>query len=198
MDTFRIFISTDNHVGYKEGDATRKDDSFLALQEVLEHAVETRPDIILLGGDLFHDHVPSMSTMYRTMKLLDTHVKGDCVREFETDNYQGTLNYMKDNDKIRLPIFIIHGNHDDPVAEYTSLELLDLAGLLNYFTHTIDEITGNLIVHPILFTKGTTRVALYGIGNIKDDVCHRLFAENRIQWMQPENSDSYFNLLVVH
>jgi double-strand break repair protein MRE11 len=34
-DIFRIFISTDNHLGYKENDSIRGDDSFVAFDEVL-------------------------------------------------------------------------------------------------------------------------------------------------------------------
>ena len=33
---FRIFISTDNHLGYKENDSVRGNDSFDAFDEVLE------------------------------------------------------------------------------------------------------------------------------------------------------------------
>jgi double-strand break repair protein MRE11 len=34
-DLFNIMISTDNHLGYKENDKIRHNDSFLAFQEVL-------------------------------------------------------------------------------------------------------------------------------------------------------------------
>jgi len=35
-DLFNIMISTDNHLGYKENDKVRSNDSFLAFEEVLE------------------------------------------------------------------------------------------------------------------------------------------------------------------
>ena len=34
-DLFNIMISTDNHLGYKENDRTRSNDTFLAMEEVL-------------------------------------------------------------------------------------------------------------------------------------------------------------------
>lgn len=61
---FRILISTDNHVGYKENDRIRGNDSFLAFEEVLN--IASKPDLntdfVLLGGDLFHEHKPSRRT----------------------------------------------------------------------------------------------------------------------------------------
>ena len=41
-DTFRIMIATDNHVGYAERDQVRGEDSFLAFEEILQHAVHQR------------------------------------------------------------------------------------------------------------------------------------------------------------
>jgi double-strand break repair protein MRE11 len=37
-DTLRILIATDLHVGFKEREAIRGEDSFLALEEVLQTA----------------------------------------------------------------------------------------------------------------------------------------------------------------
>lgn len=45
------------------------------------------------------------------------------------------LNYEDPNLNISLPIFIIHGNHDDPAGDgqYSALDILSTAGLINYF-----------------------------------------------------------------
>jgi hypothetical protein len=45
--------------GVWEKDEIRKDDSFMAFEEVLQTAVELEVDFLLLGGDLFHDNKPS-------------------------------------------------------------------------------------------------------------------------------------------
>ena len=70
--------------------------------------------------------------------------------------------------KIKLPIFIIHGNHDDPMGlEYLSaIDQLSVNNYLNYFgkIKSIEIIK----VTPILFEKNGTKIALYGIGHIKD------------------------------
>ena len=57
--TFRILVASDNHVGYKETDSIRGEDSFEAFEEVFKIAQEEKVDFILLGGDLFHETNPS-------------------------------------------------------------------------------------------------------------------------------------------
>ena len=39
-NTLRILIATDNHLGFEERDAVRKEDSFLAFEEILRTARE--------------------------------------------------------------------------------------------------------------------------------------------------------------
>jgi double-strand break repair protein MRE11 len=45
------------------------------------------------------------------------------------------VNYQDPNINISLPVFIIHGNHDDPCGQgqYSALDILSSAGLINYF-----------------------------------------------------------------
>ena len=55
-----------NHLplqGVWEKDEVRKDDSFVALEEVFELAAKHGADFVLLGGDLFHDNKPSRQTV---------------------------------------------------------------------------------------------------------------------------------------
>ena len=61
-NSFKVMISSDNHLGFKETDQVLGDDSFRAFDEVLEKANEHEVDFLLLGGDLFHVLHPSAST----------------------------------------------------------------------------------------------------------------------------------------
>jgi len=45
--------------GVWEKDQIRKHDSFVAFEEVLKQAQELNVDLVLLGGDLFHENKPS-------------------------------------------------------------------------------------------------------------------------------------------
>jgi hypothetical protein len=69
INTLRILLSTDNHLGYAEDDNIRGNDSFAALEEVLFLAKEYRCDMVLLAGDLFHHNRPTRRTLYKTSKF---------------------------------------------------------------------------------------------------------------------------------
>ena len=66
-DILNIFVATDNHLGFKEQDAIRGNDSFNTMEEIFKYAVDY--DMLLLGGDLFHHNKPSRHCMHRTLKL---------------------------------------------------------------------------------------------------------------------------------
>lgn len=203
----RLLISTDNHLGYLEKDSIRGDDSFRAFEEVLKIAKEENVDAIILGGDLFHDNKPSRRCIHRTMELLRHYCMGDGEVAIEllsdsTQNFTslfGTANWEDPNYNIAIPLFTIHGNHDDPTGDgsLSSLDLLSTAGLLNYFgkTSTVDDITMN----PVLLRKGTTKLALYGLGSIRDERLHRTFLQSKVKMMRPPQADKeYFSILLFH
>ena len=60
---FRIMIATDNHIGYLENDQIRGDDSFNSFEEILVQSKNEKVDFLLLGGDLFHHHNATKSSM---------------------------------------------------------------------------------------------------------------------------------------
>ena len=52
---------------------------------------------------------------------------------------------------------------------------------------------------PLLFQKRENKLALYGMSSVKDERLHRLFRENCVKMLQPEeDTDKWFNLLVMH
>eukprot|EP01117_Protostelium_nocturnum_P020548 TRINITY_DN9299_c0_g1_i2.p1 TRINITY_DN9299_c0_g1~~TRINITY_DN9299_c0_g1_i2.p1 ORF type:complete len:711 (-),score=296.00 TRINITY_DN9299_c0_g1_i2:56-2188(-) len=205
--TFKILVATDNHLGYLEKDPVRGNDSFITFEEILQHAKRLEVDFVLLGGDLFHDNKPSRSTLYRTMELLRTYCFGDKPVNIEILSDQainfatkfGTVNYEDPNFNIEIPIFSIHGNHDDPAGDggLASLDLLAVTNLVNYFgkNDNIDDVT----VYPILMRKGETKVAIYGMGNIRDERLYRTFQQKKVKLMRPiEAREEWFNIFVIH
>ncbi|KAI0502936.1 double-strand break repair protein mus-23 [Xylaria bambusicola] len=206
-DTIRILVATDNHVGYEERDPVRKDDSWKTFDEIMNLAQTEDVDMVLLAGDLFHDNKPSRLSMYHVMRSLRKNCLGmkPCELQFLSDANEvfasafGHVNYEDPDINISIPVFSIHGNHDDPSGQgnYCSLDLLQVAGLVNYYGRTpkADEID----VKPVLLQKGQTKLALYGISNVRDERMFRNFRDHKVKWFRPnQQSTDWFNLLAVH
>lgn len=205
-DVFRIMIATDIHLGYAEKDAIRDMDSYNTFEEILQLSVQNNVDFLLLGGDLFHDAQPSAFGITKCLELLKKYCLGDrpVLFEFLSDQsaaFQNSksdiVNYEDPNMNIGLPVFSIHGNHDDPSGQknISALDLLSSSGLVNYFGKWND--LTNVIINPICLSKGSTKLALYGLSHIKDERLGRLFREKKVIINKPENED-WFNLLVLH
>ncbi|KXN70006.1 Metallo-dependent phosphatase, partial [Conidiobolus coronatus NRRL 28638] len=209
-EKLKILISSDNHLGYMERDNIRGQDSINSFEEILNISNKKNVDMILLGGDLFHDNLPTRSSLHACMSLIRQYTFGSGEKSsrsklnIESDmtlNFMdrfGTANFLSGDFRVRLPIFSIHGNHDDPsgVERLCSLDLLSTAGLVNYFGK-FDRVDA-IDVHPILLTKGSVKVALYGIGNVRDERLYRTFRNNNVNFYPPEDRDEWYNILVVH
>ncbi|XP_075238122.1 double strand break repair nuclease mre11 [Lycorma delicatula] len=207
-DVLNILIASDVHLGYEEKDLLRGKDTFTTFEEILSIAVEREVDFILLGGDLFHDSKPSQKCLHEATRLLRRYCMGDrpVAVEFLSDqaeNFQHcvnpVVNYEDPNFNIAIPVFSIHGNHDDPTGfkRLSSLDLLSVSGLVNYFGKWTD--LKQISISPLLMRKGVTKLALYGLSYIKDERLSRLFRDRKVQLYQPkEATDEWFNIFVLH
>ncbi|KAI4086668.1 MAG: hypothetical protein LQ344_007372 [Seirophora lacunosa] len=206
-DTIRILVATDSHVGYNERDHIRGDDSWKSFHEVMCLAKERDVDMVLLGGDLFHENKPSRKSMYQVMRSLRMNCLGEKPCELEvlsdmSENFQGAFNHVNYEDpdiNISIPVFSIHGNHDDPSGEghFAALDLLQVSGLVNYFGRTPES--DNIQIKPVLLQKGNTKLALYGMSNVRDERLFRTFRDGKVKFFQPgTQKQDWFNLMTVH
>ena len=206
--TLKYLVATDNHLGAFEKTPIRKHDSFITFEEILAKAVQHEVDFILLGGDLFDENKPTHATLHRTMTLLRKYCMGPKPIEFSlVSDPRNTLhnatfgiaNFQDPNLNISIPIFAIHGNHDDPVGEHgiSAINLLSACGLINYFgrSNSNDKIT----INPVLLQKGDTKLALYGLGHVRDERLHRCFLHKKVKFLRPaETPEDWFNCFVLH
>ncbi|KAK5059853.1 hypothetical protein LTR84_009736 [Exophiala bonariae] len=206
-DTISILVATDNHVGAHERDAIRGDDSWKTFHEILCLAKERDVDMVLLAGDLFHDNKPSRKSMYNVMRSLRLNCLGDkpCELEMlsdESEHFDPTfdhVNYEDENINVGIPVFSIHGNHDDPTGHghFAALDLLSVSGLLNYYGKTPQS--DNISVKPVLIQKGRTKLALYGLSNVRDERLYRTFREGHVVFHRPSTQmKEWYNLICVH
>ncbi|XP_021758718.1 LOW QUALITY PROTEIN: double-strand break repair protein MRE11-like [Chenopodium quinoa] len=215
-DTLRVLVATDCHLGYMEKDEIRRHDSFESFEEICSIAEKKQVDFILLGGDLFHENKPSRSTLVRALEILRQYCLNDRPVQFQVvsdqtlnfSNRFGHVNYEDPHYNVGLPVFTIHGNHDDPagVDNLSAVDIFSACNLVNYFGKMDlgGSGVGQITVCPILIRKGSTSVALYGLGNIRDERLNRMFqTPHAVQWMRPEAQEGcqvsdWFNILVLH
>ncbi|KAK2868607.1 hypothetical protein Q7C36_000478 [Tachysurus vachellii] len=207
-DTFKFLIATDIHLGYLEKDAVRGNDTFVTFDEIMSCARQNDVDLVLLGGDLFHDNKPSRKALHNCMEVMRKYCMGDKPILFEIISDQAVnfgnsrfpwVNYQDENLNISIPIFSIHGNHDDPTGAdgLCALDVLSCAGLVNHFGHS--RSVEKVEVSPILLQKGNTKIALYGLGSIPDERLYRMFVNNQVTMLRPrEDESAWFNLFVIH
>jgi len=141
------------------------------------------------------------------MRSLRMNCLGDrpCELEMLSDKsevFEGAFNHVNYEDpdiNISLPVFSIHGNHDDPTGEghLASLDLLQIGGLVNYYGRTHES--DNINVKPILLQKGRTKLALYGMSNVRDERLFRTWRDGKVKFFKPSTQGpDWFNIMSVH
>lgn len=164
-------------------------------------------DFVLLGGDLFHLASPSNYSIQKCIDLLKTYCLGDKPVQFEflsdqSINFKNLskpiVNYEDPNLNIAIPVFSIHGNHDDPsgIKCVSALDIIAGTGLINYFGKQDD--LRQLDLTPILLQKGESKLALYGLSHIRDERMGRLFRDGKVSMKIMPNHEEWFNMLVLH
>lgn len=52
---------------------------------------------------------------------------------------------------------------------------------------------------PVLIQKGTTKVAMYGLGSMRDERLNRMWQSKKVRFLRPEEDESVFlNLFALH
>ena len=126
------------------------------------------------------------------------------------------VNYEDPDINVAIPVFSIHGNHDDPSGvksclpttassdahnsqegHLAALDILQMSGLINYYGRTPES--DNVLVKPVLLQKGNTKLALYGMSNVRDERLFRTFRDGNVKFFQPgTQKGDWFNLMSVH
>lgn len=77
------------------------------------------------------------------------------------------------------------------------MDVLAATGLINHFGKIQEN--DNISVSPILLRKGSTKLALYGMANVRDERLFRSFRQHQVKFFKPRQSgDEWFNLMAVH
>jgi exonuclease SbcD len=109
LKAFSFIHASDLHLGYAQyGLEARRQDFDNAFREIVEKAIELKPDFMIIAGDLFHHPRPSNVTLE------------DAVRSFKRLRDAG------------IPVLTVDGSHDSAPNTITGTILypLDSAGLI--------------------------------------------------------------------
>ncbi|CAD8183420.1 unnamed protein product [Paramecium octaurelia] len=199
----KFLVASDNHLGANENvgpKSNRYQDAFDAFEEVLQIASQQNVDFVILGGDLFHEKHPTEHCLLKCVDILQRHVFGDnfggIQMEVNSLNYQP--NFSCSNFNVQLPIFIINGNHDDIVTERNeSVSILDIlheSKYLNYIGKITDQ--SNVCIKPIVLVKNNQKIALYGLGYMKDYQLHKIINDGKLVLDSLDQNN--FNILIIH
>ena len=72
-----------------------------------------------------------------------------------------------------------------------------MSGLVNYYGRTPES--DNIQIKPVLLQKGQTKLALYGMSNVRDERLFRTFRDGKVKFFQPgTQKQDWFNLMSVH
>nr|WPK49566.1 MRE11 [Viridiscus sp. 1 JF-2023a] len=216
----RILIGTDCHLGIRDREPLVADDALRTFEEMMQIAQHKDVDLMLLAGDLFHQNRPSRQTVCRTVEILEKYCLGsrpvavrflsnpdEVFANVSDDPLFRRPNWEDPNINVELPIFSIHGNHDDPIGPKNLCELdaLHTQRLLNYFGKVGD--VANIEVKPVLLEKNGTFLALYGLGSMKDERLHHLLRKGMVKFIRPEpfecngvrvGAEDMFSVLLFH
>lgn len=114
---------------------------------------------------------------------------------FTSSPNMGNANFTDPLTSVDLPIFSIHGNHDDPTRDggganselLAALDILAVGGLVNYFGRQDD--VERVEIEPVLVEKGTTRVAIYGMGSMRDERLNRMWGMKKVRFLRPKEDE---------
>lgn len=97
---------------------------------------------------------------------------------------------------VSIPIFTIHGNHDDVINNTSALDVLSSTGLINYFGQWKD--LEKIQVTPIILQKNNSKIALYGLNHIPDRRLNNLMANKSFKIGIPDLIEDAFCMFVLH
>ena len=203
-DHIRVAIVTDTHIGYRERDPNFQDESFEVFDEALENANLHGADIVIHAGDLFEDMSPSRHTIIRTMQIIQNHLigAGNPPEVIYSEGLTLKPNWLDENIRIKIPLFIINGNHDRPGGyKFTSAdELLSVPKLINYFKSS--DKADNVILEPVVLQRGCIRLNIYGLSYLPDSKFLTILQDHKLQLVKPPPADASvrrtFTILMVH
>lgn len=174
----RIAFLSDFHLGFKQ--AGREEEAFENAKQAFELAVNHNADLILIGGDVFHEEVPDAKALMQAMELFS-------IAKNASNNYTKILKIKKDVKKEvilkGIPIVAIHGTHEFRGKDYVNyLQLFESAGFIAY-----------LHAAKAICTINDEKIVVHGLGGVPEKK-----ALDALKLWDPKPEKNAFNILMLH
>ncbi|MBD3263007.1 hypothetical protein GF374_01355, partial [Candidatus Woesearchaeota archaeon] len=176
----KLAIISDLHLGFAYG-TERGEDAFKNAEKAFNLALKEEPNLILLGGDIFHDKIPRPEILGRTIELftkINKSTKANTLLLEKTKN-----NETKELKKVIPSIICIWGTHERRHAQSTNpVQILQKAGLL-YSLHA----------ESILVEAGYDKIGLHGLSGVPET-----YAKEALKSWSPQPFKDATNILMLH
>jgi DNA repair exonuclease SbcCD nuclease subunit len=173
------FIS-DLHLGFGYG-TERSEESFENASKAFELALKQKPDIILIGGDIFHDRIPRQEVLGKAIELFSK-VSQNLKKALLLKKITKDKRIIEKKELIPS-IIGIWGTHERRHENSTNpTQLLEKAGLL-YLLHA----------ESILLEVGYEKLGIHGLSGMPED-----YALDALKNWKPEPFNNAYNFLILH
>ncbi|MCX8158221.1 MAG: DNA repair exonuclease [Candidatus Diapherotrites archaeon] len=175
----KIAIISDLHLGFNEKE--RGDESYKNAEEAFNIAISEGADLIVLGGDIFDEAVPSQECFYKAIKLFSSLNKQNSKiksAKFISGKRNNQEFFFKN-----FPIVAIFGTHEFRGSDKVNiLDIMQETGLL-------------LKIHgeSVLFESNNEKVVVYGMGGVPEKRALEV-----LKYLNPEPIKDCFNIFVMH
>jgi len=173
------FIS-DIHLGFAYG-TEREQESFDNFKQAFELALKDNPDLILLGGDIFHDRIPRQEILGKAIELF-TELNSKLKKVILIKKVDREKNVTEKKELIPAVIGI-WGTHERRHMNSTNpVQLLEKAGLMHV-----------LHAESALVEVGYEKVGIHGLSGVPED-----YSRDALLAWKPEPFENSHNIMLLH
>ncbi len=174
---FRIAVVGDTHFGFAHG-TERSEDCYEQARRAFIAAIEEKPDVIVLTGDVFDTPIPRQETLARAAQVLSAAARAP-------ESQARLLEPQQAHAPIKgIPIVAIHGTHERRIKGLTNpLHVLSNAGTILYLQNS-----------TFVFEKDGALLAFSGFGGVPE--AHALVALKEV--VNPKPRSGARNVLLFH
>ncbi|MEM2874175.1 MAG: metallophosphoesterase [Candidatus Nanoarchaeia archaeon] len=176
----KLAFLSDLHLGFAYG-SERQEDSFEGAKQAFALCLREKPDLILLGGDIFHDKIPRQEVLGKAIELF-TEVNKKLKKVLVIKKIDKDKKVVEKKELIPA-IVGIWGTHERRHENSTNpAQLLEKAGLVHL-----------LHCESILVELGYEKLGIHGLSGVPED-----YAKAALENWSPKPFENSHNVLLLH